>query len=71
MLKIAEFHHLVDCCREAVGILSSGLSVVGLSTEKALNELGSLAYNLAGIEGMALNHIVGEHHAQHGFIPVH
>lgn len=67
-LEIAELDDFVDSGMQTVLVLTASLCVVGLSAATTLDELGSLADNLTGIETVVLDHVVGEHHAEHRLV---
>lgn len=63
-LQFDELDDLVHGSRKTINVLATGLSIVGLTTTTALDELGSLTDEFACIEVVILDHVVGEHHRE-------
>ena len=60
-LQVCQFDNLIDCSTETVDVLTASLSEVGLTTAATLNQLGSFAYHLSGIQTVVADHIVAHH----------
>ena len=70
LLQVCQFDDFVDGSRETVNILTACLGEVRLTATTTLNELGSLANHLAGIQAMVADHVVAHHDRELGLVVV-
>ena len=64
-LELCKLHHLVYGSRESVDVLAASLSEVRLTAATALDELGSLAHHLTGVERVVFHEVVAHADVEH------
>ena len=65
-LEICKFYHLVDSGADAIGILTTGRSEMRLTAAAALDELGSLAHQLTGVQAVVFHEVLRDADVEHG-----
>ena len=71
LLQLSQFYNLVNCSAQAVLVLTASLSIVRLTATAALNQLGSFANHLTGVQTVILHHVVAEHYAEHWLVVIY